>query len=350
MASHDIFVIGASAGGVEALTRLVGMLPPNLPASLFVVVHISPTANSALPQILSRTGSLPASHPQEREKIHLGRIYVAPPDRHMLIEGDTVLLSYGPRENSLRPAIDPLFRSAARSLGSRVTGMILSGTLGDGSAGLQAIKSAGGLAFVQDPQEALFSGMPLNTLQQVAVDGVRPLEGLAQEIISLAGSRPESGDTIMSSQQSEPDRFIQGDIADFEKGETSSARSVFTCPECGGVIWELREGPVLTYRCHVGHVYSIDSFLTEQASQLEAALWTAVRALEERASLLKRMSNMAEARGNAYLLRRLQGQSEEIEESASVIRRLLVDDGLPNISLYLKPTGDEPHSPTPPQS
>jgi two-component system, chemotaxis family, protein-glutamate methylesterase/glutaminase len=346
MPSYDTFVIGASAGGVEALIRLVGQLPAKLPAAIFVVVHFPPTAHSALPQILSRKGELPAFHPQDGEAIEPGRIYVAPPDRHMLINGSFIHLSAGPRENSVRPAIDPLFRSAARSRGSRAVGIVLSGTLGDGSGGLQAIKSEGGLAFVQDPHEALYSGMPLNAIQQAQVDAVLKVDDLAQTIVSLSSSPVIEGGTTVPSREVDPNRIIQKDFQEFEIGKDKNGHSVLTCPDCGGVIWEMHEGEVVSFRCHVGHAYSVDSFLFEQGSRLEGALWTAVRALEERASLLRRLSAMSANRSASLLEKRLAQQAEEVEQSADVIRRLL-ESGAPGT--YLAPkSNDRPRHAGPP--
>lgn len=350
MTSYDTFVIGASAGGVEALIQLVSRLPASLPAAILVVVHIPPNAHSLLPQILSRKGSLPAAHAEDGEPIRAGRIYVAPPDRHLLINGGAIHLSTGPRENSARPAIDPLFRSAARSRGSRVVGLVLSGNLGDGSLGLQAIKSAGGLALVQDPEEALFPGMPLSAIQQVSVDAILPLDGLARKITALADSRAEEGEPAMALNSEDPEKFVRADIESFEGGENKNGRSMLTCPECGGVIWELHQGDMVTFRCHVGHAYSVESFLFEQGSRLEAALWTAVRALEERAALLERLSSTAATRNSPNLEERLHQQAVEVERSADLIRTLLLDQGLPNPSLSFRPSEDEPGRPGPPPS
>ena len=174
MSGHDMITIGASAGGVEALTELVRGLPVDLPASVFVSLHVPPHGTSMLPQILSRRGPLPAHHARDGEPIEPGRIYVAPPDLHLLIHQGVVRLSRGPRENGFRPAIDPLFRTAARWHGPRVVGVILSGTLDDGTAGLLAIKERGGFAVVQDPDDALFPGMPRNAMDVVHVDHVLP--------------------------------------------------------------------------------------------------------------------------------------------------------------------------------
>ncbi|MCU0518702.1 MAG: chemotaxis protein CheB [Oscillatoria sp. Prado101] len=186
MPGHDIIVIAASAGGVEALTKLASGLPKNLPAALFVVLHIPPQADSVLPRILSRTGTLPASHPIDGQTIERGRIYVAPPDRHLLLGRGHIHLAKGPKENGHRPAADPLFRTAAQAYGRRVVGVVLSGNLQDGTAGLQAVKMRGGVAIAQNPAEALYSGMPRSACQNVAVDGVLPVSEIAAVLVRLA--------------------------------------------------------------------------------------------------------------------------------------------------------------------
>ena len=186
MPGHDIIVVGASAGGVEALTSLVRDLPPDLPAAVFVVLHFPPHATSMLPAILNRAGTLPAHHAEDGEAIAHGHIYVAPPDRHLLVEQGVVRVVADPRENGHRPAIDPLFRSAARAHGRRVAGVVLSGTLDDGTAGLQAVKTGGGVAIAQDPTEALYPGMPLSAVENVAVDRVLPVAAIAAYLVQLA--------------------------------------------------------------------------------------------------------------------------------------------------------------------
>ena len=186
MADHDIVVVGASAGGVEALTNLVAALPADLPASLFVVLHVPATGTSTLPDILSRSGPLPASHAKDGEPIEQGRVYVAPPDHHLLLRDDHVHLARGPRENGHRPAVDPLFRSAAWEHSTRVVGVVLSGALDDGTAGLLAIKARGGVAVVQQPEDALYAGMPNNAIEHVEVDHVLPAAAIAGMLARLA--------------------------------------------------------------------------------------------------------------------------------------------------------------------
>jgi two-component system chemotaxis response regulator CheB len=186
MPGHDIIVVAASAGGVETLCKLASGLPPDLPAAVFVVLHIPPHATSFLPSILSRAGPLPAAHPNDGQAIEHGRIYVAPPDSHLLVKRGHIHLGHGPRENGHRPAADPLFRTAARAYGPRVVGVVLSGNLDDGTAGLLAVKVRGGVAIVQDPSEALYSGMPASASENVAVDWVLPVSEMAALLARLA--------------------------------------------------------------------------------------------------------------------------------------------------------------------
>jgi two-component system chemotaxis response regulator CheB len=176
---HDIITIGASAGGVEAFKKIVHELPPALQAAIFVVLHISPEGPSVLPDILNRAGPLPALHPRDGDKIQLGKIYIAPPDHHLLIRRGHIHLFRGPKENNVRPAIDPLFRTAARAYGPRVIGVVLTGVLDDGTAGLLAIKARGGITVVQDPDDALFSGMPESAMKYADVDHCLPLAFLS---------------------------------------------------------------------------------------------------------------------------------------------------------------------------
>ena len=327
MPTHDIIVIGASAGGVEALIELVQDLPSDLPASILVVLHFPPHSVSLLPQILSRNGGLVALHPRSGQRLENGRIYVAPPDRHMLLRDGRIVLNYGPRENGFRPAVDPLFRSAARSYGPRTVGVILSGTLGDGTAGLRAIKAAGGTAIVQDPKEAIFDIMPLNAISNVPVDDILPLSGIADKIIELS-HQPVSdvGDTMnMADEHEREEAIVQRDLDRYEEGKKPTDSTVVTCPECGGVLWELKDGELLNFRCHVGHVYSSESLLAEQGETLEGALWAAVRALVERAVLMRRMAHRLGHQGSARLEQRFLNQANEVEQQAKLIRQNLLD-------------------------
>ncbi|MGG6242225.1 chemotaxis protein CheB [Nodosilinea sp. AN01ver1] len=323
MASHCIVVIGASAGGVEALARLIELLPPNLNAAIFVTIHFPPYGVSFLPDILNRLDTLPAAHPQNGEAIQPGRVYIAPPDYHLLVHADTVELSRGPKENGHRPAVDPMFRSAAKAYGARVIGVVLTGMLDDGTSGFSAIKAEGGLALVQDPAEAMFRSMPESAIANVAVDRVLPLADLAKEIAFLTTRTPDAS-AMTSEQPRFEDEIVADEKAAAEQGERSNAASPLTCPDCGGVLWELREGNLLRYRCHVGHAYSLDSLVAEQADDLERALWTAVRAIEERAALSRRLETYAREQNRPKSAEQFAKRAADAEQNVELVRQIIL--------------------------
>lgn len=253
MPGHDIIVIGASAGGVEALMSVVRGLPRDLPAALFVVLHVPPDGESVLPKILSHAGPLPAVHPQDGDAIEHGHIYVAPPDYHLLVERGRVRVIRGPRENRYRPAVDPLFRSAARAYGPRVVGVILSGMLDDGAAGLAAIHARGGIGVAQDPDDALFPGMPTSAMRHDHPTHIVPATEIGPLLTRLAHEPTREVEKAAVSEALEKETAIaaldMGAIGDPDK---PGKPSVFGCPECGGVLWEMDEGPLPRYRCRVG--------------------------------------------------------------------------------------------------
>ena len=326
MAERDIIVIGASAGGVEALMALVEGLPRDLAAAVFVVVHFPPYATSVLPRILTRRGGMAAMHPEDGDPIELGCVYVAPPDLHLLLERGRMRLVRGPRENAARPAVDPLFRSAARAYGARVIGVVLTGNLDDGTAGLMAIKSAGGVAVVQHPSDALYAGMPSSASQHVAVDHLLPLAEMPAQLIRLVGQPvEEKGPGPVARQQS-----TEVEISEMDRGALESDRagtpSGYVCPECTGSLWEVQEGQLVRFRCRVGHAYSMETLLAEQGEAMDAALWAAYRALEERAALTERMAERMRERGQASLARRYHEQTTETRHRAELIRRVLLID------------------------
>ncbi len=328
MPGHDIVVVGASAGGVEALSELFSRLPGDVPASFFVVLHVPDRGTSLLPGILSRRGALPAVHPRDGAPIEPGRVYVAPPGFHLLVKRGEVRLVRGPRENGARPAVDPLFRTAALAYGRRVVAVVLSGTLDDGTAGLQAVKAAGGTAIVQDPAEALYAGMPRSAAEHVAVDGVLPLAQVAELLVRLARTEVEEdkGDDVSDELKPEIDavemdpRLVHGD-------DHPGTPSGYTCPECHGSLWEIQEGELMRYRCRVGHAYSVETLLSEQSTAMEAALWTALRALEERASLSRGLAERMERRGHPQLASRYRDEEVETRDRAELIRRVLLAGG-----------------------
>ena len=324
MADHDIVVVGASAGGVEALVQLTRSLPDELPAAVFVVLHVPSTGTSALPDILTRQGKLPAAHVKNGEPIELGRIYVAPPDHHVLLRTGHVHLARGPRENGHRPAVDPLFRSAAREYASRVIGVVLSGALDDGTAGLGAIKLRGGLAVVQEPTDALYPGMPGSALAHVEADHLSPAASMGALLARLtrepAAKVPSPAPADMNVEVE-----VEGFSLEAMEGEHPGRPSGFSCPDCNGVLWEIRDGRLERFRCRVGHAWSPESLLTHQSEGLEAALWIALRSLEERAALSRRLAEPARRRGHLITATRFEEQANEAQQAARLVRNLLVD-------------------------
>ena len=324
MFGHDIIVVGTSAGGVETLKQLVQGLPSNLPAAIFVVIHFPSHSTSVLPKILNRVSALKASHPEPGTPIEHGRIYVAPPDYHLLIKRGYIHLARGPRENNHRPAIDPLFRTAARFYGERVIGVVLSGNLDDGTAGLLAIKEQGGIAIVQDPEEAMFSGMPRSAIENVEVDHILPISLIAPTLTDLAHqpiAKP-SIEPVDETLNIEAD-IAELDMAALQKEERPGAPSGFGCPECGGALWELSNGRLIRFRCRTGHAYSVETLLAEQKDSLEVALWTAIRALEERAALAHRLVERAQQHNQLLTANRFQAQVDDAHQNAAVIRQVL---------------------------
>lgn len=291
MDSRNIIVIGASAGGFDALKVLVRDLPSDFQASIFIVWHMSPDVTGVLPQVLSRSGALPAKNAEDFERILPGQIYVAPPDRHLIIEESRMRVTRGPKENRFRPAVDPLFRSAAYTYGARVIGVILSGALDDGTSGLWTIKHRGGLAVVQDPLDAEIPSMPRSALREVEVDYVVPISAMAELLVSL--SRNNTADA--SETDMEEDKQTEFEIRTAAEHKTTGdilkfgELTPFTCPECHGVLFMLRDGERPRYRCHTGHAFSSDSLLSTVTESIEETLWSAIRCIEESIMLLKHM-------------------------------------------------------------
>jgi two-component system chemotaxis response regulator CheB len=332
MPGHDIIVLGTSAGGVEALSRLVAGLPAGLPAALFVVCHIHPGYPSRLPEILSRSGPLLATHAQDGEPIRPGQITVAPPDYHMILVPGAVRLTRSARENHHRPAIDPLFRTAARAYGRRVVGVILTGSLGDGTAGLLAVRAAGGVGIVQDPAEAAVEDMPRNAATIAGADYVLPLAAIAATLVRLAAQPvPEEGNRAMPDPIERLPERITRDMAEQEDGEKRGHQAVFACPECGGVMWQVDEERLVRFRCHVGHAYYGEALLAEQSEALEAALWTAVRAFKEKTVLARQLGAREQALGNFGPAERFEEEARLAERYGRVIQdMLLASPPLPN--------------------
>ena len=325
--SHrDIVVVGASAGGVEALTRLVAQLPADLPAAVLVVLHLSAGHRSVLPAILSRAGVLPASHAVDGEPLEPGHIYVAPTDRHLLVEPGRVIVNSGPRENGHRPAVDPLFRSAANAYGPRVVGVVLTGALDCGTSGLLAIKERGGLAVVQDPDEAFCPDMPRSALEFVPVDHRTRLAEMGALLVKLVSAPLASvkAPTPSPRLKEEVQVMAKGPVEHQELQEVGHPSS-FSCPDCGGVLFELDDHGLLRYRCRTGHGYTAKALTVSQQSALDGALWAALRALEESASLSRRMARRAHERNHTHSARRYEERARATQEQAELVRRLVLD-------------------------
>lgn len=315
------FVVGASAGGVEALRNLVAALPDDFPGVILVVLHLAPSGTSVLPQILRRAGRLDAVTAVDGTSLESGCIYVAPPDMHLLVDDGHLRLSHGPHVNGHRPAIDTLFRSAAEAYGAGAAGVVLSGVLDDGTAGLMAIKRAGGMTFVQDPGEALYDAMPRSAIELVHPDAVATAHDLGAALAAVASDPPDDPQPLASNAAATPDvvAIDRGASDRPQPGEPSG----LTCPHCNGAIWESVEDGRLHLRCRIGHEFGSASFLAAQGERVERALWTSLRALEERAALHRRMAARQRERGNPRLAERWSLRADAAVEQALVVRGLL---------------------------
>lgn len=330
MPNRDTIVIGASAGGVQALSTLVSQFPPNLPAAVFIVLHVPSDVPSLLPSILARESRLTVAHAVNGDLIKRGTIYVAPPDYHLLIEDGQVKLVHGPKENLHRPSIDALFRSAARWAGPRTIGVVLTGARDDGRTGMRAIKQRGGIAIVQDPHEAPFPSMPLSVMQDIKVDYSLPLKQIAPLLNKLSHETAEEEgrytvrdeieiEARITEQEMESDELI----ASVEKlGRISR----LTCPDCHGALWEIHDDEMLRYRCHVGHAFSAESLSEGQSQMLEVALWSAVRALEEKMMLAKRIVERARKANHIRAARLFERRARQAEEHSYTLRQLLLTE------------------------
>ena len=323
-----LVVVGASAGGVEALRQLASVLPVDLPASVLVVLHVPADSPSALPAILRRAGDLPVRQASEGATPRAGEILVAPPDHHLVVVDGGVTLTRGAKENGHRPAIDVLFRSAARARGAGVLGIVLSGALDDGAAGAVAIARHGGRVVVQHFDDALYSSMPRATAAAVPGADQVPvarmgdvLRDWAREVGDRAG-RPTEEHNLRK----------EVEVAELEPGEIHDpARpgdpSGYGCPDCGGALYQIEEANLVRYRCRVGHAWSAESLLARQTVDLEGALWMALRSLEEKAALNSDMSRRATHQGHARVASRLEEGAEEALRAAELVRRLIAEIG-----------------------
>jgi two-component system chemotaxis response regulator CheB len=323
MPSRDIVVIGGSTGALEGIRTILSGLRPGFPAAIFVAVHTAPEGPGLMPEILGRAGSLPVSFPQDCDRLTPGQVYVAPPDRHLLVKRDHVRVTRGPRENRFRPAVDPLFRTASAAHGNRVIGILLSGGLDDGVVGLGLIRNHGGVTIVQDPDEALAPGMPEAAMQHLPVDHVLSSREIAPLLWELTREPVPSLEVEMAD---EPQDIAEVGGHLIHHAKDVGAPSPFTCPDCGGTLWQYQDGGLMQFQCHVGHRYSGDSLVSAQDDHLDQALWSGLRALEESAELRRRMARHARNRGMEAIATTYDEHAQESELRANVIRRVLMPE------------------------
>jgi two-component system chemotaxis response regulator CheB len=322
MANHNIIVVGASAGGVSPLTKLINALPASLDASIFIVMHVQ--SSSSLDAVLATRSVLPVVNARDNEKIERGHVYVAPPNHHMLLEKNRIHLTNGPTVNYVRPAIDPLFHSAAIAYGPRTVGVLLSGTLDDGSGGMAAIKSRGGITIVQDPAEAQHPDMPLNAIELVTVDHILPVVKIAKLLVELA-TKPASTGKKFPLTKAIKAEAIGGQIAAINTQALNQigTASTFTCPECHGTLWQIDDQRLHRYRCRTGHAYGLKSLLAAQTDSLENTLWAAVRALEENSALAYRVANRNESK-HPRTTKLFKERAKVAEKHAEQLREILL--------------------------
>lgn len=326
MTHRDLVVIGASAGGVETLQTLVRGLPADLPAAVLIVQHLLPGGPSVLSQILSRASTLPCAAAHEGDALLEGRILVAPPDRHLVVWGEHVTLSGGARENGHRPAVDVLFRSAARARGPRVVAVVLSGALDDGTAGMVAVRTCGGIGVVQDPAEAMHPSMPRCALEGALPEHVAPVAAIPALLgeltaVELSGGWPGPSDLVSAEVA-----LVEGSPG----AEAMPQRGPFgqpaglTCPECGSSLYRIEDAGPVRFRCRVGHAWSSETLVAQQSFELESALWMALRSLEEKAALTRELSQRARGSGRMLSGEAFESQAVEAERATALVRDLLV--------------------------
>jgi len=324
---RDIIVVGASAGGVESLIAFARALETNLPATTLVVLHVPASGASALPRILERVGKLPVDIAVQQQRLERGRIVIAPPDRHLVIVDDKLRTSHGPRENGHRPAVDVLFRSAARACGPRVIAVILSGSLDDGTAGAIAVKERGGLVLAQDPEEAAYPGMPQSVIDHVDVTETATAAQLGMVVSQLCRTPATPTDDIdldldldfVAMETALADSHDVGAVTEEQVGQPAG----IGCPECHGSLFKIENAGLLRFRCRLGHAWSWHSLLVEQGQALENALWMALRTLEEKAALSSQLAERAAERGSMLSHQRFAEQAQDAHQSAGLVRRLL---------------------------
>jgi two-component system chemotaxis response regulator CheB len=323
---RDLVVVGGSAGGVDALKRFVALLPPDLPAAVCVTLHLASGSPSMLPGILARVSAIKVQPAEDGAQLEDGVVYVAQPDAHLVVVDDHLVLGQGARENGNRPSVDVLLRSAAVARGSRVVGVVLTGMLDDGAAGLAAVARYGGAALVQDPEDAEFPSMPRNALRGTPTARALPLAALADEVVRIVSSDEGTTPEVEPQQRERDLAEVQSALGLdplMPDGSHIAPPSRYSCPECGGVLNEVGVDPALRFRCRVGHAYTAGTLLQHQAGTVEDALWTALRALEERQEISQRLAEEAGAAGRDWSRMHFRRRADDARRSADVLRRVL---------------------------
>ena len=325
-APHWIVVFGASAGGVESLRQLFRTLRADLDAAFFVVLHVPPHSPSHLDQVRSSVTRMPVSAPTDRESFHRGHVYIASADQHLMLEPGLIRQTRGPKECRVRPAIDVLFRSAAVAYGPRTIGIVLSGMLDDGTAGLWTVKDSGGLALVQDPRDAMHSPMPQSAIEHVKVD----LVGTCDELAGALG-RIASKKAALTPQRSQAPWRCEEEVKIASEGNglqlglmNMGKVSQYTCPDCHGVLVQIEEGSIVRFRCHTGHAFSLQTLLAEVNESIDKGLWDTIRAIEERVLLLRQMSHL-QSQSHTGKEPALDQLADDAQASIKAIKELVLD-------------------------
>ena len=324
---RNIIVVGASYGGLTAFSKLVSYLPKSLPAPIFFVQHVSPAHMSHLADILSNRGPLRAIQPTDHSPYEEGVVYTGAPNHHLLVKNAHLRVVHGPTENRFRPSIDALFRSAAAYHTTRVVGVLLTGYQDDGVLGLEAVKRCGGTAIVQDPNEAEVGVLPRNAIQRVQVDEVLPIEGIAKKLVELS-ELPADPPRAVPEDIMAGAKVSEHEIQALDTMQKIADATPFTCPDCGGVLWKIKNENVYSMRCVTGHAYTLEAYMDGQGAALENALWGAIRFMEERIKLvevLQREAHEKKWRGSAEQYAKT---TAELKQHASVLRNFVMSGSL----------------------
>jgi two-component system, chemotaxis family, protein-glutamate methylesterase/glutaminase len=317
-----IIVIGASAGGFEALKILMAGLPRDFHSPIFIVWHMSPDVPGILPQVLNKVNTIAAANAYNNEVIQPNRVYVAPPDHHLLIDEGKVLVTHGPKENRFRPAVDPLFRSAAYTYGSRVIGVILSGALDDGTAGLWTVKHYGGTAIVQDPMDAEVPSMPESAMREVEIDHCVQISQLPELLVRLSTEPVTNNVVVMKDEQTKKEIQIAAEESGMKKGIMKFGElSPYTCPECHGVLSILHNDNIVRYRCHTGHAYSADALMASITEKIEDSLYSAIRGMDENIILLNHLGDHSAEANQPKLAALYFQKAKEVQERSEPVRK-----------------------------